>query len=75
LCKFSIFPKFTLGEAAYEVVVPHALACFQKKFQYFVKNIERMDELFEAVEKLFVDYDDNMTINIFYRLLNLELEL
>jgi nicotinic acid phosphoribosyltransferase len=55
--------------------VPHALACFQKKFQYFVKNIERMDELFEAVKKLFVDYDDFMTINILYRLSSLELEL
>jgi DNA topoisomerase-3 len=36
------------GKARYDVVVPHALACFKRKFDFFVRHIDAMDELFDA---------------------------
>ena len=37
-----------LGKAQFESVLQHTLEIFKLKFQYFVKNIEGMDELFEV---------------------------
>ena len=36
-------------EASFDVVVPHALRLFRDKFDYFVRHIEKMDELVDAV--------------------------
>lgn len=36
------------GKAQFESVLHHTLEIFLLKFQYFVKNITRMDELFEV---------------------------
>jgi DNA topoisomerase III len=36
------------GRASYDTVVRHAVAVFRAKFEYFMANIGRMDELFEA---------------------------
>lgn len=43
------------GEASFDVVVPHALALFKAKYQYFVEHIDRMDELFAATFQVRVD--------------------
>lgn len=37
-----------IGKAKKEEVVSHSLAMFRAKFDYFVRNIERVDSLFEA---------------------------
>jgi DNA topoisomerase-3 len=36
------------GKTTFEVAVPHALALFRQKYDYFVSHIDVMDELFEA---------------------------
>lgn len=37
-----------LGKADFNSVLQHTIEIFQLKFQYFVKNIQGMDELFEV---------------------------
>lgn len=37
-----------LGKANFHAVLKHALEIFKLKFQYFVKNIDAMDQLFEV---------------------------
>lgn len=37
-----------VGKAEFDSVLRHTIEIFQLKFQYFVKNIEGMDELFEV---------------------------
>ena len=44
------FDRFvsTSFQANYEAVLQHGINCFNSKFEYFHKNIENMDELFEV---------------------------
>ncbi len=37
-----------LGKANFQMVLQHGLDIFERKFKYFVKNINAMDELFEV---------------------------
>lgn len=37
-----------LGKANFEAVLKHTVDIFRLKFEYFVKNIDGMDQLFEV---------------------------
>jgi DNA topoisomerase III len=51
--------QIALGNAKFEDVVRNSIETFRKKFDYFVANINLMDELFEASFSKLTDMEVN----------------